>query len=294
MDFKYAERDGVLLVPQLYKNAELNLKSALHPSVDWQDPDAVLTTEPLFQSERPLRLEVGIPLLLDTIAFADHDIDSKSPLESDMVEIEPRAYGLNFRDVMVGMGQLEEQVIGLECSGIITPVGNEARGQGFKVGDAVMALLLGPFSSRARISWHGVVHMPEGMSFEYAASLPMVYSTAYVSLVNIARFQKVQSVLIYEAARGVGQVAIMLSKFLGAGEFNVTVGSQKKRALIKREFNIPDARIFSSRDESFTPGVLTATGSRDVDVVLNSLASPLLQASFDCWQILDTSSNLVK
>ena len=237
-DFEYAERNGVLLVPRLYKDEARNKMLALRSTLDWQEPETVLNNEPFFQQGRPLRLEVGVPGLLDTLAFRDHDVDVDSPLAPHAVEIEPRAYGLNFRDVMVAMGQLRECVMGLECSGIITGVGTEARSQGFQIGDRVMALLLGPFASRARISWHGVVHMPQGMSFGEAASLPMVFSTAYVGLVETARFQKGQSVLIHAATGGVGQAAIMLAKHLGAAEIYATVSSQEKRDLIIRENSI--------------------------------------------------------
>ncbi|KAI1171395.1 hypothetical protein F4777DRAFT_582964 [Nemania sp. FL0916] len=286
-DLEWAERDGVLLIPRLYKDTTRNSIVVSPPALNWQDPEAVLKVEPLFQEQRPLRLEVGIPGLLDTLAFSDDDDararaeSASSPLANDLVEIEPRAYGLNFRDVMVAMGQLRECVMGLECSGIITRVSPEAREQGFKVGDRVMALLLGPFSSHAQVSWHGVVHMPEDMSFEDAASLPMVFSTAYVALVEIARLQKGQSVLIHAAAGGVGQAAIMLAQYLGARNIYVTVGSQEKRDLLVEEYGIPIENIFSSRNISFASDVLATTGGRGVDVVLNSLAGPLLQASFE-------------
>ena len=291
VDFEYAARNGVLLVPRLYKDVVRNKMLALRSTLNWQEPETILSDESFFQQDRPLRLEVGIPGLLDTLAFSDHDVDVDSPLAPDVVEIEPRAYGLNFRDVMVAMGQLRERVMGLECSGIITRVSTEARTQGFQVGDRVMALLLGPFASRAQIPWHGVVHMPRGMSFEDAASLPMVFSTAYVGLVEIARFQKGQSVLIHAAAGGVGQAAIMLAKHLGAGEIYATVSSQEKRDLIMREYGIPDDHIFSSRNASFATSILTATNGRGVDTVLNSLAGPLLQASFE---VLATFGHLVE
>lgn len=119
------------------------------------------------------------------------------------------------------------------------------------------------------------------MSFEDAASLPMVFSTAYVGLVDVARFRPGQSILIHSAAGGVGQAALMLARHLNAGEIYVTVGSQEKRELLIREYGIPDDHIFSSRNASFAAAVLGATGGRGVDVVLNSLAGPLLQASFD-------------
>lgn len=284
VDFEYALRDGILLVPRLYKDTVRNNMVAPRPVLDWQDPDAILKMEPLFQQDRPLRLEVGIPGLLDTLGFSDDvkDVENaSSPLAPDMVEIEPRAYGLNFRDVMVAMGQLRERVMGLECSGIITRLGTEAREQGLEIGDRVMALLLGPFANRAQISWHGVVRVPEGMSFEDAASLPMVFSTAYLALVDVARLQKGQSILIHTAAGGVGQAAVMLAKHLGAVDIYVTVGSQEKRDLLVHQYGIPEQNVFSSRNASFAPAVLAATDGRGVDVVLNSLAGPLLQASFE-------------
>lgn len=290
-DFEYAERNGILLVPRLYKDVARNRMLALPSTLDWQEPEKFLSDEPFFQQDRPLRLEVGIPGLLDTLAFCDHDVNVDSPLAPDAIEIEPKAYGLNFRDVMVAMGQLRERVMGLECSGIITRVSIEARSQGFQIGDRVMALLLGPFASRAQISWHGVVHMPQGISFEDAASLPMLFSTAYFALVETARFQKGQSVLIHAAAGGVGQAAIMLAKHLGAGEIYATVGSQEKRDLVMREYGILDNHIFSSRNASFAASISAVTNGRGVDVVLNSLAGPLLQASFE---VLATFGHLVE
>ncbi|KAK3681631.1 hypothetical protein B0T22DRAFT_299554 [Podospora appendiculata] len=291
VESEFAVRDGLILVPRVSKD-EVRNKLLTPEAPDWSVPESI-PEAPLFQDGRPLRLEVGIPGLLDTLAFDDDkEIESLIPsktddshlttaADDDIVEIQPHAYGLNFRDVMVAMGQLRERVMGLECAGIITHVGSEAAAQGFAVGDRVMALLLGPFASRARVSWHGVAHMPEGMSFDDAASLPMIFSTAYVALVDAAHLRTGQSVLIHAAAGGVGQAAIMLAKdYLGA-EVYATVGSQEKRDLLTREYGIPPERIFNSRDASFAPAVLAATGGRGVDVVLNSLAGPLLQAGFD-------------
>ncbi|KAL9616277.1 MAG: hypothetical protein Q9160_008839 [Pyrenula sp. 1 TL-2023] len=275
---EFALRNGLILVPRIYKDVSRN-KMLSPEAPEWAAPETIPEAS-LFQPQRPLRLQAGIPGLLDTLVF-DDDQDFEDHADADTVEIEPRAYGLNFRDVMVAMGQLRERVMGLECAGIVTRVGSEASAQGFAVGDRVMALLLGPFGSRARVRWQGVAHVPEGIEFNDAASLPMIFSTAYVSLVDVARLRHGQSVLIHAAAGGVGQAAIMLAKdYLGADVY-VTVGSQEKRELLMRAYNILPERIFSSRDASFAPAILAATGGRGVDVVLNSLSGPLLQASFD-------------
>ncbi|KAI0973114.1 hypothetical protein F4678DRAFT_478324 [Xylaria arbuscula] len=280
-DFEYAERDGVLLIPRLYKDTTRSVYCVLRAPLDMQETSTPARNEPFFQEDRPLRLEIGTAGLLDTLAFSDHHVNTEALLDSELVEIEPRAYGLNFRDVMVAMGQLKECVMGLECSGVITRLGLEAQSRGLKVGDRVMALLLGPFASRVQTSWHGVVHIPHGITFEDAASLPMIFSTAYVCLVDTANFRSGQSILIHSAAGGVGQAAIMLAKYLGAREIFVTIGSPEKRKFLINEYGIPDTHIFSSRDALFSPAIMMATDGRGVDVVLNSLAGPLLQASFD-------------
>ncbi|MCJ1379055.1 hypothetical protein MMC17_002155 [Xylographa soralifera] len=291
-EFEYAERAGVLLIPRVYKDEHYNdmvtgplgtsWGEVLQGAKDRQggiDAVAGIPLEPLFQEDRPLRLEVGIPGHLDTLAFID-DGEDHEVLAPELVEITPRAYGLSSRDVMAAMGQLKDRSMGLECAGIIARVGAEAQAKGYKVGDRVMALLAGAsFASHARVPWHGVVPMPSGMDFETAASLPLVFTVAYAGLVDSARLVAGQSVLIHAAAGGFGQAAIMLAKHLGVTEIYATAGSPEKRDLLRRELGIPVERIFSSREASFAPGVLAATKGRGVDVVLNSLPGPLLQAS---------------
>lgn len=294
-EFEYAERDEVLLIPRIYKDEQYNdmITGPLAPSWSEIQPEAKdekrgidavasIPLEPLFQENRPLRLEVGIPGYLDTLAFIDDEEThwNHEILKSELVEITPRAYGLGSRDVMATMGQLKDRSMGFECAGIITRVGAEAQAQGYTVGDHVMALLTGAsFASRARVSWHGVVKMPSGIDFENAASLPLIFTVAYVGLVDTARLASGQSVLIHAAAGGFGQAAIMLAKHLGVTEIYVTVGSKEKRDLLQKEHGMPVERIFSSRDDSFAPAILAATKGRGVDVVLNSLPGPLLQAS---------------
>ncbi|KAM0279893.1 hypothetical protein ACHAQH_004333 [Verticillium albo-atrum] len=283
VEFEYAERNGVLLIPRCFKDVNKNKIVSPEAFKDSSDQPLATALEPLHQTGRTLGMKVGVPGLLDTLVFDDDarpaDVPD-SPLPDDFVEIDVRAYGLNFRDVMVAMGQLEDKVMGLECSGIIACVGKTAASHGHKVGDGVFCLLRGPFGNRAQTEHWNVVRMPAGKTFAEAASLPMIFTTAYTALVDVARLQRGQSVLIHAAAGGVGQAAIMLAQHLGA-EIYVTVGSPDKRDFLIRTYGIPDHHIFNSRDTSFAPGILAATGGHGVDVLLNSLAGPLLQESFN-------------
>ncbi|KAG5748075.1 hypothetical protein H9Q70_009267 [Fusarium xylarioides] len=106
---------------------------------------------------------------------------SEESIPADLVEIEPRTYGVNFRDVMVAMG-------------------SEAAKQGYLTGDRVFCLLRGPFGSRTRIKWMNVSHMLNGLSFEEAASLPVIFCTAYIGLIDLACLGPGNTILIYAAA----------------------------------------------------------------------------------------------
>ncbi|KAL6230719.1 hypothetical protein BDW75DRAFT_59054 [Aspergillus navahoensis] len=279
-EFEYAEREGVILVPRVFRDNDRN--KALSPRVvDCSSSDSV-STEPFFQPDRPLVLKVGIPGLLDTIAFDDLVSPSEgSRHPPDLIEIEPRAYGVNFRDVLVAMGQLEERIMGVDCAGIITRVGSKAAARGYAAGDQVFALLPeGGYGSRARVEWTNVMHMPPGLSFEHAASVPALFTTVYLCFYKVARLQRGQTVLIHAGAGGIGQTAIQFAQLIGA-EVYTTVGSPEKRALIMERYGIPSDHIFSSRNASFAAGILEATGGHGVDVVLNSLAGPLLQESLN-------------
>ncbi|KAL4975321.1 hypothetical protein BDW66DRAFT_152136 [Aspergillus desertorum] len=280
-EYEYAERKGVILVPRLHRDSARN--KAINPeAVNWASPES-LPMEPLFQPDRPLALKVGVPGLLDTLVF-DDDLTARaedSCFSPDLIEIEPKAFGVNFRDVLVAMGQLEERVMGVDCAGVITRVGCRAAAHGYAVGDQVFALLhRGGYGSRARVEWTNVMHMPPGLSFEQAASLPALFTTGYICFYKVARLQRGQTVLIHAGAGGMGQTAIQFARLIGA-EVYTTVGSPEKRQLLMEQYGIPADHIFSSRDASFAAGILEATNGRGVDLVLNSLSGPLLQESFN-------------
>ncbi|KAL2128609.1 hypothetical protein VTI74DRAFT_8937 [Chaetomium olivicolor] len=275
IDYEFAERDGMIHVSRYVKDNNRN-KAAFSHSITPPTPKM----EPFLQSDRPLRLTIGTTGLLDTLAFAD-DPTVAEPLPDDFVEVEPRAFGVNFRDVMVAMGQLKSKVMGYDCAGVIIRVSPGAAAKRYRPGDRVSVLLRGHYGSRTRVHWTSAVHIPNDMTFETAASLPTQFVTAYHSLYELARLQSGESVLIHSATGGVGQAAVMLAKRAGAKVF-VTVGTEEKRQFIMERYGIPADCIFSSRDTSFAAYIMKMTQGKGVDVVLNSLAGTLLQESFDC------------
>ncbi|KAI0483452.1 putative polyketide synthase [Xylaria cf. heliscus] len=274
-DNEFALRDDTLLIPRVQEDTNYE-KAALRQ----QETEL----QPFMQPTRELKLEVGTEGLLDSLRFSDvHRPEAESNLSDNMIEIEPRAFGLNFRDVMVAMGGLQEKAMGFECSGVVTQVGSVAGAKyPLQVGDRVMAIMPGDgWASRIRVPWTQVGRIPDSMTFEEAASVPVVWVTVWHSLVNIGRLQRGETILIHAATGGVGQAAIMLAQHIGAKIF-CTVSTPEKRDMVVETYGIPADRIFSSRDDSFAANTLAKTSGRGVDVVLNSLAGPLLDASWKC------------
>ncbi|KAK1977921.1 type I polyketide synthase [Colletotrichum cereale] len=278
IDCEYAVRNSLIHVPRIYNDDAEN--RALAPGT--VDPEPELKEFRVTDQAVDLKMEVGTPGLLDSLRFREVEHCIMEALEADQLEIEPRAFGLNFRDVLVALGQLDETIMGYECSGVVTRLGSDAKkASGLNVGDQVCAVLRGHWATRVTINWQCAVRIPKDMSFEEAATIPMVFATAYHGLYDVGRLARGESILIHAATGGVGQAAVMLAQQRGAKIF-VTVGTEAKRDFVMKEFGVPKEHIFSSRDTSFGPAVMAATNGKGVDVVLNSLAGPMLKQTWSC------------
>lgn len=272
LDGEYALRGKTIFVPRVERTPSVD--AALRRYESKGEPELVSFTG----CGRPLKLTIKTPGLLDTFRWQE-DEKYYEPMPEDWIEIEVKAVGLNFKDVLVALGNLNENKLGVDASGIITRVGSAVTQ--FAVGDRVMTASCDTFATFVRFPMQGAIPMPADMSFEEAASMPLIFLTAYYALVTAGGLVKGETILIHAAAGGVGQAAIILAKQIGA-EIFATVGPDEKRELIMEKYSIPEDHIFSSRDTSFAKGVMRATNGRGVDVVLNSLAGEALRVSWHC------------
>ncbi|XP_069807612.1 fatty acid synthase isoform X2 [Dendropsophus ebraccatus] len=189
---------------------------------------------------------------------------------------------LNFRDIMLATGKLPPDAIPGDIALQQCMLGMEFSGRD-PAGKRVMGLL--PAKGLAtvvdadqRFLWN----VPEDWSLADAASVPVVYATAYYALVVRGRLRKGESVLIHSGSGGVGQAAIAISLSMGCRVFT-TVGSSEKQHYLQSRFPQLDASCFAnSRNTTFEQHVLTVTGGKGVDLILNSLAEEKLQASLRC------------
>ncbi|KAM0290527.1 hypothetical protein ACHAO9_004885 [Fusarium lateritium] len=277
---EYAVRDGKLLIPRVLPDDCLSthIDSRVNPQHNMSS-DASLLPCSYLDKNRPIKFDIRVPGLLKTIRFVDND-EMLNPLGPDEVEIEARAYGVNFKDVLIALGQMPPatQMTG-EIAGVITAVGSNVSSH--KIGDRVTSLFVTQLGNQVRARSSNVVTIPDAVSFTDAASIPLIFVTAWYCLNQVARLEKGQSVLIHAGSGGVGQAAIQLAQLVGAEVFT-TVGSAAKKKLIQERYGLDDGHIFSSRSGVFKKQIFDATQGKGVDVVLNSLSGQLLRDSWDC------------
>ncbi|KAH8652666.1 putative polyketide synthase [Tricladium varicosporioides] len=272
---EYLEIDGELCISRMVMSQYLNefvtgktKSKAPQPQRFGEDPS------------RDLKLTMAHPGMLDSFQYEDDSDFATTEIGSDELEVEIKAVGLNFRDILIALGQEHGTSLGLEFSGIVTKVGDNASNN-FSPGDRLCGLSDGCLRNRARCNTCAVVKIPSGISFETAAAIPIVYSTAYYALVHLARLKPKESVLIHSAAGGFGQACIQISKLLGAKIF-ATVGNEDKKKFLISTYGISENNIFSSRTPEFALGIKARTKGYGVDVVVNSLAGEALKCSWEC------------
>lgn len=218
-----------------------------------------------------------MPGLLDTLHFVE-DKHCALPLQAPHdVEIEVRAIGVNFMDCLTALGRISQSTMGGELAGVVTRC---APGSGVTEGDRVTAAVLDCYKSFARVNPLGVAKIPDSMSWTEAAAIPLASVTTHYALVELARLRAGEAILIFSASGGTGQIALQISRILGA-EIFVTVGSESKKKLMMDLYNIPEDHIFYSRNLTFAQGIMRMT-KKVVDVVLNSLSGDGLVASWEC------------
>ena len=271
-DRELAVNDGVVCIPRLVRD------DLMDQDLKRETQKGAKALQPFDQEDRPLRLTVTSPGFLDTLSFTDDDRLS-AQLPKDEIEIQTKAFGLNFKDIILALGQLPGYYLGQECSGVV--IGAGADTSGLKIGDRVCAIAAGSIANTVRCKADCAVKLPDAISFSTGASIPLIYCTAQYCLAHVARLKVNETILIHAAAGGVGQAALMLAQASKAHVF-ATVGSHEKKEFLMRNFQIPEKRIFYSRDTSFAQDVLEATNGKGVDVVLNSLAGEQLRATWKC------------
>lgn len=226
----------------------------------------------------PLRLESRERGILDALRFSPFSRPACGPNE---VLIEVKAAGMNFRDVLKALGlypaeTIDARIYGDEVAGVVVAVGEGV--DHVAPGDAVFGIAVFGLATHTLARAGDIRRLPEGLSFEEAATLPVVFMTAWHALKNVARLQPGESILVQAGAGGVGMAAIQIARHLGLEVF-ATAGSPTKRALLK---TMGVKHVIDSRQADFASAVMRLTNGRGVDAVLNSLAGEAIPMGLSC------------
>lgn len=207
------------------------------------------------------------------------------PLQEEDVEIDIKAAGINFKDVLNLNGLLTQESVegglvgaqlGLECSGIVSKVGKNVTH--VKVGDPVLAFAPNCFAGKTVTPQQCVVKKPEHLSYEEAATITLVYLTAYHCMFNLGQLEKGERILIHSATGGVGMAAVALAQMKGI-EIFATAGTDQKRALLKK---MGVNNIYDSRSITFHDEIMHDSHGEGLDLVLNSLSGKAIIQSIKC------------
>ncbi len=219
--------------------------------------------------------------------FGDPDVlvmeDVPEPrVTKGTVKIEVHSVGLNFPDTLMVAGKYQFKPPfpfspGMECSGIITEVGEGVTG--LAVGDRVMANHgVGGFAEYVIAPAAGTYKIPDNMPYDEAAGFPVTYGTTYHALVDRGRLQPGEVLLVHGAAGGVGLNAVELGKALGATVIG-TVGSDEKMDIVRKYG--ADHVINYSR-ENIRDRVKELTGDKGADVIYDAVGGDAFDQSMRC------------
>jgi NADPH2:quinone reductase len=205
----------------------------------------------------------------------------KPEVKPGTVMIKVRAAGINFADTLFRQGQYVMQpqlpdTPGLEAAGEIDAVG--AGVTNLRPGQRVAAIGSKMYAEYAIAPATQVIPIPDSLSFEDAAAVPVQVLTAWHLLHTAHHTAPGQTVLVHSAAGGVGIVAMQIAKAAGARVIG-TVSSDSKAALAK-EYGADDVINYATKD--FAVEANRITGGRGVDLILDAIGATTMDKGIGC------------
>lgn len=217
----------------------------------------------------------GAPQTLQLRETADPQVGA------GQVRIRVAFAGVNFADIQARMGQYPDAppipcVVGYEVAGIIDQVGRGVTG--FSEGDRVLSFTrFGGYSDTVVVDASWVHKVPDAVSLEAAAAIPVNYATAWTMLIRLGSLQPGETVLVHSAGGGVGIAALQICQWRGATAIG-TASSGKHGRLQELGY----AHCIDYRSQNFEQEVKRYTGGRGVDVVLDPQGGNSFRRSYRC------------
>src|ERR1700722_13907388 len=212
----------------------------------------------------------------EVLEFIEMDVPAPGPHE---VRVEVKAIGINRADSMWRNDKYVESPIfpaglGYDCAGIVDAVGKDVTG--FVVGDVVSAIpgfSLNKYSTYGEVILapdHAVVKRPESLSFVEAASVCMMFLTAYGALVFDAQVKAGDFVIVPAASSSVGLAAIQIANYAGATPIALTRTSDKKKQL----HEVGAEHVTATQEQDVVAEVMRITNGNGARVAFDPVGGP--------------------
>jgi NADPH2:quinone reductase len=207
------------------------------------------------------------------------DVPEPTPGPADLL-VKVKAAALNRADLGSAKAEANDKPIGIEFSGEVVAIGSAV--QGFERGDRVMCHATGSHAEFALTDYRRALKIPDGMSFEQAATLPVGLNTLHNALVTAGRLKPGDNVLIQGASSGVGLVGLQMAKLLGAGFVVGTSTDAGRRARLK-DFGA-DLSL-STADADWPEQIRAATNGKGLDLTVDMLSGPTVNQTMRCTAV---------
>ena len=224
--------------------------------------------------------------------LALRDIVQPKPKPNEVL-VRVRAAALNRADLATARGVPHGShggigaAVGLEWAGEVVETGAEVTG--YRPGERVMCSGTGGYAEYAVTDWGRVNPIPEGMSFEQAATLPVALLTLHNAVITAGRLRRGESVMIQGASSGVGLMGLQIAKLMGA---KLVIGSSTNHARRARLKDFGADLAVDTRDAAWVDAVLAATGGKGVDLVVDMLSGALVVQSMKATAVLGRIVNV--
>ncbi|RKU43106.1 hypothetical protein DL546_004293 [Coniochaeta pulveracea] len=254
-EMEFAEQDGALQVPRLAVDEELNLR--LHREIGSSEP----YLQPYRQPGRQLQIKYGRKGKPESLYF--DDLAVPEALGEYEIEIVVLASQITSHDAAI-----TSKTHALGCSGSVARIGSKVTN--FSVHDKVCALAEGLFSTHIRLPESNLIRVPQTMSLEEAALIPLSYGTAWYSLVNVAHLRQGEKVLI-QLDGDYGLAPVYLAQSRGAKVFVAATETCAKATATLRSIRVP---VFDPSSFYFAEKIQSATNGHGMDVILTTSSPP--------------------
>jgi NADPH:quinone reductase-like Zn-dependent oxidoreductase len=174
---------------------------------------------------------------------------------------------------------------GGEFAGEIASIG--AGVSGWKLGDRVMGRTAGSYAQYVAAPVRALMRIPDGVPWAEAAAIPNVFVTAHDAIVTNAATAAGESVMVTAGPSGVGTAAIQIARHLGANPVLATTRTAGKAPALRA---LGAHQVIETRDKGWVDAVMSATGGRGVDVIIDHVGGPMLA---DNIQVLALKGRLV-